>query len=101
MTVGSGPSVRRVTPARTSARGLAVVVGLALLLAAAPAHAASPGGVLPSDPVVRLVLLGVAAGLLLVLAGGTGLWLTRPDRLTTANRLTGSDRPARTRRRTR
>ena len=65
-------------------RGMRRVVsenpGLAVLLAAPPAQAAAPGGVLPSDPVVRLVLLGVAAGLLLVLLGGTGLWLTRRRR---------------------
>lgn len=55
------------------------VAGLALGLTAPAAHAAS-AGVLPTDPVVRLLVLGGGAGLLLVLVGGTGLWLTRRRR---------------------
>ena len=55
------------------------VAGLALGLTAPAAHAAA-AGLGPTDPVVRLLVLGGGAGLLLVLVGGTGLWLTRRRR---------------------
>ena len=57
--------------------GLGVVPGLGLPPTAA--HAAV-SDVVPTDPVVRLLALGGGVGLLLVLVGGTGLWLTRRRR---------------------
>ena len=50
---------------------------LALVATAPAASAAGLDDVLPSDPVVRLLALAGAAGLLLLLLGALGLWLTR------------------------
>ena len=65
-------------PARRLLAVLALA-GLGLALDAGPASAAV-GDVLPSDPVVRLLALAGSAGVLLLLLGGTGLWLTRRRR---------------------
>ena len=60
----------------------ALVLGvvLVLVLPAPAASAAGLDGVLPSDPVVRLLGLVAVAGLLLLLLGGAGLWTTRRRR---------------------
>ena len=55
------------------------LAGLGLVLDVRPAAAAA-GDVLPSDPVVRLLALAGLGGVLLLLLGGTGLWLTRRRR---------------------
>ena len=65
-----------------AARRLLVVLaltGLGLALDVRPA-AAAVGDVLPSDPVVRLLAVAGLGGVLLLLLGGAGLWLTRRRR---------------------
>ena len=55
------------------------LTGLGLALDVGPASAAV-GDVLPSDPVVRLLAVAGLGGVLLLLLGGAGLWLTRRRR---------------------